>query len=190
MKLFSVLKKLYLAVALAFWPCAFMGILFMDKSGWYELGIALYYMMILPCFLLPCFLAYLEIGACVGRLFDRKKRLCGELILGWAATAVAVIILASLWLHFVDALPRALEVSRSLVLYTCVLLLPILWIASAAIYKKELPLGALLRSKSVWIPALCLVLAFLLCGLCYRHLLDLGYRYSTSRGWYNAYDFA
>ncbi len=164
-----------------------MGVLFMNRSGWYELGVALYYLVMLPCFLLPCYLAYLELGACVGRLFDGKERPRGEWVLGWVTTAVAVLFPVSLWLHFVDGLPSALEMSRSLGLCTCALLLPILLVVGRVKYDKSLRLKELLRPKGVWVTAIVLVLLFLACGLGYQHLFELGYRYSSSRGWYNAY---
>ncbi len=165
MKCRHVMKNLYLAIALAFWPCALMGVLFMDESGWYELSVVLYYIVMLPCVLLPCYLAYLELGACVGRLFDGKERTRGELVLGWVTTAVAVLIPVSLCLHFADGLPRALEVSRSLLLWVYALLLPILWIVGRVRYRKSLHLQELLRPKGVWVTAMVLLLFVLVLGV-------------------------
>ncbi len=173
MKLFFLLKKLYLVVALAFWPCALTVPLWMH-GAWYELAVLLYYALMCPLILLPCYLAYVEFGACVGRLFDGKERARGERMLGWITPAVAVALVA---VTFMFATTDTSTIPRSVLYVLYILLfnaLLILWIVGVVKYKKRLRLKALLQPKSVWVTALVLVCLCLACGLFYRYILEFG----------------
>ncbi len=187
-KLYSILKKMYVAVALAFWPCACMLPLWMDGGGWYLLGVALYFLVMIPLFLLPGYLSYLELGACVGRLCDGKERPRGERALGWITTAISVVLILFTVSMLITDLPPALSSVRFILYVILFITLPILWIVGAVKFKKRLHLKELLHPKGVWMTALILVLLCLACGLLYRHLGELGYAYSRSHGWYNVRD--
>ncbi len=169
MKLVSIARKLYLAVALAAVPCSLTVLLHLYESGpWWELGMLLMPLLILY-YVLPFYLLYLELGAAAGRLFDRgvrpdgRLRSRGERRLGYATTAVAVL-LALLAIRILSLRDSSIGNPIAAVYLLTYIALPVLWIIGAAVYKKRFPLKDCLHDKGVWIPALVLFLAALTVG--------------------------
>ncbi len=186
MELFSIVKKLYLALLLACWPCALILPLFFDRGGWYELGLFLYYVGILPLLLLPCYLCFIELGLFIGRLTDGKERPRGERVLGYITPGVAMLLVLSVIGVFSDLSP--MHMVSTCLFYGLYAALPILWVIGAIKYRKRLSVKALLRSKGAWGTAVVLVVLVVIGGHGMMHVREAGYRYSSSVGWHNTYD--
>ncbi len=170
MKIFSVVKKIYLVVALAFVPCLMTVFLHLYESGdWWEIGMVLMPFLLLV-YVIPFYLAYLEIGAAVGRLTDgglrpdRQLRSRGERRLGYASTAVAVL-LAGLTVGMIVFSDFSIAAPLTIAYLLAYIALPVLWIVGAAVYKKRLNIKLWLCDKDILIPALVLFLGALAWGI-------------------------
>ncbi len=187
MKIFAAIKKLYLAVALAFFPCLCVLPLYMERDGGFIAFPYWIFVLLEALIALPFFLAYLELGAFIGRLTDGRVRSRGEWVLGRITAGMAVAAVVCSCLFHVDGLPEAIRYAQNILYWLCNIGLPILWLVGAAVFKKRLHIRELLRPKGVWVTAVVIFLSLLIGGLCTEHLRELGYRYSRTYGWYNAY---
>lgn len=173
MKIRRVLKNLYLAIALAYWPCVCLGPLFMPKNGLYGYAVGLYFLLFVPLVLLPVFVIYGEVGVFVGQLTDGRSHSRREMIVGAVFCGLALLFPVSIALHLADGMPRWMEYARSSLLLICLWSLPILWCVGRIIRRERLHIRALVRPGRVWIPALVLVLLVLILGVlvfCGNHL--------------------
>ncbi len=185
-KLFSILKSLYLAVALAFWPCACLLPLFFEDSGGGEaLAYLLYYAVMLPVVLLPCYLAYMELGAFVGRLIDGQPRPLGERILGFITPALALLMVLGMIATMLDT--PSLRI-LTMMFPLAAIALVVLWIVGAIKYNKRPCIRKRFGPKGVRVTAICLIILFLAVGFAIWHLHDMGYYWTRSYGWYNTSD--
>ncbi len=171
MKVFSVVKKIYLVVAIAFIPCLMTIFFHLYESGdWWELGMLLMPFLLL-LYVIPFYLAYLEIGAAVGRAADRglrpdgKLRPVGERRLGYASAMVAAL-LAGLTVGMIVFSDSAVPALLTIAYLLAYIALPVLWIIGAVVYKKRLPIKDWLRDKGILIPVLVLFLLALGLGIC------------------------
>ncbi len=169
MKAQNFFKKLYLIIALAYWPCiCILPFHFTLKSHIMAVWI------ILTAFIfLPFYVIYMEAGCFLGRRRDGKIRSEGEMKCGNVTSILTlVLVLFAVPLPILNRLevkaPLFSDLRESLnqiVVYcgipTLILsvIIPILWIIFAIVFKKRLRVKELLSPKSVWIPALGIVLA-------------------------------
>ncbi len=137
MKCFDVVKKIYFIPALAFVPCLLTTFLHIPYSGaWWELDFILM-PLLFPILVIPFYLCYLEACAAVGRVTDGRLRTHGEIRLGYATTAVSVLLALSTVIIAYDwtsILPTAFSVIDAL----AYLALIVLWIVGAKVYNKRL----------------------------------------------------
>lgn len=113
-------------------------------------------LIVLLLFTAPCYLAAIELGLALCRLIDKHKSSVGEKILnaiGVVCALAIIVILIFTYDMFPDQLIAFLGLSGILI---------IKWIVTAAVYKKKLKLGVILKQKTFWICCGCLLLTIAL----------------------------
>jgi hypothetical protein len=105
--------------------------------------------LVILLYTFPLVFAFVEIGLFIGRVFDKKERAKGEMILNYISFATAALILLSALFFFEKLMPMLLFAA----------ILVVLWIVGIIIFRKERRAPRLFLEKDFWICAMALFVA-------------------------------
>lgn len=144
----KVLKHLYYAIIVAYFPCVLILPLLIRESGGIIASTYGFELLMIFLYTLPLYFAFIEIGMTIRRIFDKEDGSKLEKLLNILSVGAAVGIITAVFNYY-----ALLYLAVSLAV-----MLVIIWIINAAVYKKRIIDTQLIKQKSFWISAVALLI--------------------------------
>lgn len=144
----KVIKYIFFALAIIYVPALFFVALFEGGDAGFIATPYIFDLMVLFLYTFPCYLALIELGLSVCRVFDKHKRTVGEKVFNTVGIILSCGILITLT-NLEELLFVSLALGGALALD---------WLIAAIVYKKKPNLKSTLKDKTFWICVVILLI--------------------------------